>query len=99
VNYNRLQVAEALDRWIDLSGQEPGGLLQPTRTGKVWVRSGQCMTRNALFKALERLAKESGLKDFSPHDLRRSWHHLFKDLGLELFGVANHLGQFFSPPV
>jgi integrase/recombinase XerD len=63
----------AIDHSIDVRGQEPGSLLQPTRAGKVWVRSGQCMTPDALFKVLERLAKESGLKDFSPHDLRRSY--------------------------
>jgi site-specific recombinase XerC len=30
----------ALDRWIDLRGQEHGGLIQPTRAGKVWIRPG-----------------------------------------------------------
>jgi hypothetical protein len=53
-----------------MRGQEFGGLLQPTRVGKVWVRSGICINPDALFKVLERLAKSAGLKDISPHDLR-----------------------------
>jgi site-specific recombinase XerD len=83
----------ALECWIDLRGQEPGGLLQPTRAGKVWVSSCQCMTPDALFKILERLGESAKLKDFSPHYLRRSYISDLIDAGADLLAVQRLVGH------
>jgi site-specific recombinase XerC len=83
----------ALDRWIYLRGQEPDRFIQPTRAGKVWIRPGTCVSPDALFKVLERLGRSAGLKDFSPHDLRRSYISDLKDASADLPVVQRLVGH------
>jgi site-specific recombinase XerD len=82
-----------LDRWIDVRGHEPGGLIQPSRAGKVWIRLGQCITPDALFKILERLGESAKLKDFIPRDLRRSYISDLIDAGADLSAVQRLVGH------
>jgi integrase/recombinase XerD len=83
----------ALDRWIDVRGHEPGGLIQPTRAGKVWIRLGQCISPDALLKILERLGESAKLKDFSSRDLRRSYISDFIDAGADLPAIQRLIGH------
>jgi site-specific recombinase XerD len=73
--------------------KESGGLLRPTRAGKVWVRPDQCITPDALFKVLERLEESAELKDFSPHDLRRFYISDLIDAGADLPAVQRLVGH------
>lgn len=61
----------ALALWLEQRGQEPGHLLCPvTKAGVISIRR---MSNQALYNALKRRGRVAGIRDFSPHDLRRTF--------------------------
>jgi site-specific recombinase XerD len=81
----------ALDRWLNVRGQEPGALLCPvTRGGRISVRplSGQ-----ALAALLARRATRASVPAFTAHDLRRTFTGDLLDRGADLAAVQRLAGH------
>jgi len=91
VIYARNGTREALDRWIEIRGDDPGPLFTPVhRAGRVEIRR---MSTQAIYAALERMRERAGVAPFSPHDLRRSIIGDMLDCGVDLATVSAYVGH------
>ncbi len=61
---------DALDRWIDARGREPGPLFHPVNKGGRIER--RRLSQQALYIACQKRAAEAGLPPTSPEDLRQA---------------------------
>lgn len=82
---------EALKDWIKVRGNQLGPLLCPLRKGG-WIELRR-MTDQAVFNRLRFLATKAGVKDFSPHDLRRTFITDLLDLTGDLATVQKLTGH------
>ncbi len=82
---------EAVDAWLARRGFWPGALLVPVaKGGKIQHRG---MTAHAVMQRLRYLAKLAGIKQFSPHDLRRSFVGEMLDAGADISSVQQLAGH------
>lgn len=82
---------EAIKDWIKARGSQAGPLLCPVRKGG-WIELRR-MTDQAVFNRLRFLAMKAGVKDFSPHDLRRTFITDLLDLTGDLATVQKLTGH------
>ncbi len=81
----------ALADWLTVRGNEPGPLFVPVnKAGAVDVRR---MTAQAVWNLLEKRATEAGVREFSPHDLRRTFVSDLLDAGADIATVAKMAGH------
>jgi site-specific recombinase XerD len=81
----------ALADWLTLRGETEGALFTPiNKGGKITIKP---MTEQAVYKMLKKRAKEAGVKDFSPHDFRRTFVGDMLDRGVDIATVANITGH------
>ncbi|NLF10205.1 MAG: tyrosine-type recombinase/integrase, partial [Anaerolineaceae bacterium] len=73
--------ADALHAWLDVRGAEPGPLFYSGRRGG-HLTAGQGMTPQAIRDVVVRRAEQAGVKDVSPHDLRRTFVSDLLDSGV-----------------
>lgn len=83
----------ALDVWLIERGLEPGALFLRIRKGGKLQPPTQHLTSQAIYDLLEKRGKEAGLKDFSPHDFRRSMISTLLDRGVDLVTVSKIAGH------
>lgn len=87
----------ALDDWLMVRGDVPGPLFSPVnKAGKVGhdCDGAPCpMTAQAVYNMLKKRAHEAGVKDFSPHDFRRTFVGNMLDAGVDIATVANITGH------
>ena len=82
---------DAVDAWLARRGFWPGALLVPVaKGGKIQHRG---MTAHAVMQRLRYLAKRAGIKQFSPHDLRRSFVGEMLDAGADISSVQQLAGH------
>ena len=82
---------EAIAVWLEYRGSERGPLLTPiTRSGNVLIRP---LTAQAVRKALRRRSDAAGLREFTPHDLRRSFISHLLDRGADIATVQRMAGH------
>jgi len=82
----------ALTEWIEIRGDAAGALFNPViRAGRIILARG--LTEQAVYKMLHKRADEAGVRDFSPHDLRRTVAGDLLDAGVDIVTVANILGH------
>jgi len=60
----------AISDWLEIRGSEPGPLFWPVNKGG--NPQPRRMTNQAVYNMLAKRGRQAGVKDFSPHDLRRS---------------------------
>lgn len=83
--------ADALSDWIQLRGLDPGPLFWPiNKGGKLYARR---MTAQAIYNLLARCATDAKVKDFSPHDLRRTFVSDLLEAGADIAVVARMAGH------
>ncbi len=83
----------ALEDWLSLRGDAPGPLFLPvSQTGKI-VHQDAPMTPQAVYSILKRRGKEAGVRNFSPHDLRRTLAGNLLDRGADISTVQQILGH------
>ena len=83
--------ADALVDWLAWRGPEPGALLCPVdKGGTVSVRR---MTAQAVYNMLRKRARQAKVKEFSPHDLRRSFVSDLLDAGADVVTVQKLAGH------
>jgi len=82
---------DALAAWLEYRGRERGPLLTPvTRSGNVLIRP---LTAQAVRKALRRRSDAAGVREFAPHDLRRSFISHLLDRGADIATVQRMAGH------
>ena len=87
---------DALNSWISTRGHEPGPLFNPVvKSGKITIRH---MSDQAVLSALAKRRKQAGVRNFSPHDMRRSFASDLLDAGGDIAVVQRLMGHS-SPTV
>jgi integrase len=83
--------ADALADWLQLRGQESGSLFCPvSQTGQITYRR---MIGHAFHKICSKRAKQAGVKEFTPHDLRRTFIGDLLDAGADIVTVQKLAGH------
>lgn len=85
-------VIKALEGWLNVRGRSRGALFCPVRRNGV-VSLGRGLTPQAIYKCLGKRAKEAGVTDISPHDLRRTFVSDLLDAGADLSVVQRLAGH------
>jgi site-specific recombinase XerD len=81
----------ALHDWLAVGGIYSGALFVPiNKGGKLTPRR---MNAQSIYDMLKRRAVDAGVKDFSPHDLRRTFVGDMLDRGVDIATVANIAGH------
>jgi len=83
--------AHAMADWLALRGEDPGPLFWPINKGGKMVN--RAMTTQAVYNVLRKRAREAGVSDFSPHDLRRTFVSDLLDAGADISTVAKMAGH------
>lgn len=82
---------DGLEAWLDVRGREPGPLLCPVnKSGAITLRR---MTDQAIYMRLQSRAARSGVKPFTPHDLRRTFVSALLDHGADISAVQRLAGH------
>ena len=84
--------ADALGEWLDVRGAEPGPLFYAGRRGG-HLAAGKGMTPQAIRDVVVRRAEQAGVKDVSPHDLRRTFVSDLLDSGVDIATVSAMAGH------
>lgn len=93
---------EALTDWLALRGDDPGYLFLPVNKGGAITHARTddhdterpaSVTAQAIYNMLKKRAEQAGVKDFSPHDFRRTAVGDMLDRGVDIATVANILGH------
>ncbi len=90
--------AAALDRWLGRRGQEPGALFVPIdQAGRVADvgadAGGQGMSAHAIYKMLNKRARQAGVPPLTPHDMRRTFVGDLLTAGNDISAVQRMAGH------
>ena len=81
----------AIADWLEIRGDSSGALFFPVNKGaKIQYRR---MTNQAIYNTLQKRADEAGVKEFSPHDLRRTFVSDLLDAGADIAIVSKMAGH------
>ena len=84
--------ADALADWLTIRGGDAGPLFWPMYRGGR-LMTGQRMTPQSIFDICKRRGAEAGIRDFGPHDLRRTMITSLLDAGIDTFVVSKLAGH------
>ncbi len=81
----------AMADWLEIRGLEPGALFWPVnKSGKLINRR---LVTQTVYDMLQKRRAQAGVKDFSPHDLRRTFVSDLLDAGADISTVAKMAGH------
>lgn len=83
--------ARAMADWLSLRGTQEGALFQPINKGG--VIQPRKMSAQTIYNLLSKRAQESGVKSFSPHDLRRTFVSDLLDAGADISTISKMAGH------
>ena len=83
--------ARAMADWLEIRGNDPGPLFWPINKGGNLIPKR--MTNQAIYKMLSKRGKQAEVKDFSPHDFRRTFVSDLLDAGADIATVAKMAGH------
>ena len=83
--------ARALDSWLAVRGDRPGGLFLAITRHHTIVGSG--LTSHAVYTILAKRQREAGVAKLSPHDFRRTFVGDLLDAGVDLSTVQQLAGH------
>lgn len=90
-NYIENGALDAMLDWLQVRGNEPGPLFIPiNKSGRM---NFDRMTDQAIYGMLQKRGKQAGIKDFSPHDLRRTFISDMLEAGADIATVAKLAGH------
>jgi integrase/recombinase XerD len=81
----------ALNRWIEIRGNEPGPLFYTILKGDQPFARRVCPS--SIWNMLKVRGKHAGLAHFTPHDLRRSFASRLLDEGVDISTIADLMGH------
>ncbi len=84
-------LSRAMKDWLEVRGLEPGPLFLPIR--KDGDLESRRMTTQAVYNLLRKRAAQAGVRDFSPHDLRRTFVSDLLEAGADIAIVAKMAGH------
>jgi len=85
--------AVALDRWLERRGGEPGVLFVPIdQAGRVAGASAG-MSAHAIYKMLNKRARQAGIPPLTPHDMRRTFVGDLLTAGNDISAVQRMAGH------
>jgi len=82
---------DALNDWLTIRGGDSGALFWPVLKGGALV--DRRMTTQAIYNVLVKRALDAGVKEFSPHDLRRTFVSHLLDAGADIATVTKMAGH------
>jgi len=82
---------EAIQAWAEVRGTIPGPFLYPVTKGKMLIP--RRMSDQAVYLALRKRAGQAKVKEFSPHDLRRTFASEMLDAGADIVTVQKMMGH------
>ena len=83
--------AELLEAWLAVRGEEAGPLFVPVlKSGKLAQRR---LAPQSVRYVLQKRARAAGIKDFSPHDLRRTFVGDLLEAGADISTVQKMAGH------
>jgi len=95
--------ARAMGDWLAIRGELPGALFLPINKGGRLICTQRIrksdelepaqLTTQAIYNMLAKRAIEAGVKDFSPHDMRRTFVSDLLDAGADIATVAKMAGH------
>jgi site-specific recombinase XerD len=89
--YVKHGAAAALADWLTVRGDDPGPMFLPINRGG---RIGRhAMTAQSVFAMLRRRGNQAAVRDFSPHDLRRTFIGVLLDAGADISTVQRMAGH------
>lgn len=80
-----------VQNWLAIRGDAPGALFRPINKGG--AISARPMTSQAIYNMLKKRGTEAGIKDFSPHDFRRTFVSDLLDAGADIATVSKLAGH------
>lgn len=83
--------ARAMADWLAMRGEDPGALFWPINKGGALQK--RRMTNQAIYNMLIKRGAEAGVKDFSPHDMRRTFVSDLLDAGADIVTVSKMAGH------
>lgn len=81
----------AMGDWLSVRGGDPGPLFWPINKGG--AMNPARMTNQAVYNVLAKRAEQAGVRDISPHDLRRSCITDLLDAGADVLVVSRVAGH------
>jgi len=82
----------ALHDWITIRGNAPGALfVEVNKSGT--MHTLESMTPQAIYKILRKRARQAAIRNFSPHDLRRTFISHLLDAGADISTVSKMAGH------
>lgn len=90
-NYIENGAAEAMSDWLKVRGSEPGPLFIPIdRHGNMDLTR---LSPQAIYNMINRRVEQVGIRDFSPHDLRRTFISDGLEVGIDTITVSKLVGH------
>ena len=88
-------VKKLLDEWLSAAGITSGRLFRRVnKAGRTW---GDSITEKVVWHVVRKFARETGIHNLAPHDLRRTCARLCHSAGGELEQIQFLLGHVFDP--
>jgi site-specific recombinase XerD len=82
---------DALDKWLSVRGTTPGALF--VRVNKGGNLGTEKLNTATIYQMLEKRGIEAGIRQFSPHDLRRTFVTHLLDAGADITTVSKMAGH------
>lgn len=83
--------AKALGEWLAVRGEKPGPLfVEVDKWERIYTDT---MTPQAVYNMLRKRAKQAGIQNFSPHDMRRTFISHLLDAGADISTVSKMAGH------
>jgi len=73
--------------------RKSGGVEVPNKKAGMTIYRGGAMTPQAIYNMLSKRAQEAGIKNFSPHDMRRTFISHLLDAGADIATVSKMAGN------
>jgi len=90
-NYLENGAYDAMADWLTVRGDVSGPLFVPINKGGTMIL--RRLTSQAIYNMLNRRIEQAGIKDFSPHDLRRTFISNMLEAGADLATISKIVGH------